>query len=232
MQPDWQALLGIDTAASAQERRTDVWDNEYSCSYSADGTRLLDAENFPEVVRVREGTQVICDEVFAFQDYMDEERRLGEEIPPEERISFLERIFLPSSLTHIGVMAFRECGWMRGIRLPKSLQVIGEAAFAGCWELRSVACPASLRVIGDDAFAECFSLERVRLNRGLKALGAGAFHYCESLEEIVMPCDLDFLGGGVFEGAHALKRIYVRKELREKYKSLLPESLHRKLRNL
>lgn len=229
---DWQELLKLDTSVSGQERLTDVWDNGNACNYSADGTRLLDAENYPGVVRVREGTKVICDGVFAFQDYMAEDRRIGEEIPGEERISFLDRIHLPATVTHIGTAAFLECGWMRSIRLPKSLQVIGEAAFCGCWQLGGVACPASLRVIGDNAFAECFSLEYVRLNKGLKAIGAGAFYSCDALEEVMMPCDLDFLGSDAFDGAKALKRIYVRRELREKYLSMLPAPLHRKLRNI
>lgn len=55
MQSDWQALLGRDTSPSSSERLDDVWDNDNACNYSADGTLLLDAESYPDVVHVREG---------------------------------------------------------------------------------------------------------------------------------------------------------------------------------
>ena len=126
---DWKKVCALDTRASKADLMSDVWDGEYSCSYSSDGTKLLDAENFPDRVSVRQGTKVICDGAFAFQDYMSD-RRIGEEVPEDERVSYLEKIFLPEGLTHIGKESFRECGWMRSIRLPAGLLYIGESAFA------------------------------------------------------------------------------------------------------
>jgi len=232
MNPDWKEVYALDTAPSAKERKNDVWDDENCCNYSADGTKLLDAYNFPGTVVVREGTKIICDDAFGFQDYMDEDTRLGEEVPEDQRVSFLDKIVLPSSVTHIGRDAFRECGWLKSIRLPKSLQVIGEEAFWGCWQLRSVSLPASTLVVGDYAFAECFELGKVRLNKGLKAIGSQAFFYCESLEEIVLPGSLEFIGSDAFLGARSLKRIYVSPSDRQRIASLLPDNLLRKLRNL
>ena len=226
---DWKDVCTVDTVAGRVDFETDIWDDESSCNYSSDGTKLLDAENFPEIVKVRPGTRIICDGVFAFRDYMAE-RRIGEKIPQEERVSNLEKAFLPEGLTHIGNEAFLECGWMKGIRLPSSLQYIGSSAFACCWELRSLACPVSLLAIGDDAFSNCVSLERVRLNKGLKALGAGAFFGCDSLSEIALPEGLEFIGDDVFGCCEALKRIFVPAVAMEKFRALLPPSLHRRLR--
>ncbi len=228
---DWIEILRTDTSASDIDRLTDDWDNDNCCNYSADGLKLLDTENYPGEVAVREGTRIICDGAFAFQDYMAEDRRLGEDIPEDERVSFLDKVKLPSSVTHIGAAAFAECGWLKSIRLPKDLVSIGEEAFLKCWELRSVACPAGLVAIGDNAFAECFSLGTVKLNKGLKAIGAGAFYYCESLEEIILPSGLEFIGDEAFEGA-PLKKIFVHKSDRERLAELLPSALHRKIRNL
>lgn len=177
---DWLQVLRLDTSATEKDRGCDVWDNDNCCNYSADGTKLLDAENYPSEVHVKDGTKVICDGVFAFQPYMAEDRKIGEDIPEEERASFLDKIFLPPTVTHIGREAFRECGWLKSIRLPKDLIFIGDGAFFGCWELRSVSCPAGLVAIGDGAFEECFSLNKVKFNKGLKAIGAGAFLACES----------------------------------------------------
>ena len=49
--------LAVKTAATEAELASDDWDSENNCSYSADGTRLLDAENFPDEVTVREGAR-------------------------------------------------------------------------------------------------------------------------------------------------------------------------------
>lgn len=228
---DWLQALRLDTSASEKDRASDVWDNDNCCNYSADGAKLLDAENYPDEVRVKDGTRVICDGAFAFQPYMAEDRKFGEDIPEEERVSFLDKVFLPGSVTHIGREAFRECGWLRSIRLPKELMFIGDGAFYGCWELRSVSCPAGLVAIGDGAFEECFSLNKVRFNKGLKAIGAGAFLVCESLEEIVLPAGLEFIGSDAFYGT-SLKRIFVPQSARERLTRLLPENLHRKIRSI
>lgn len=226
---DWLQALRLDTSASVKDLECDVWDNDNCCNYSADGTRLLDAENFPGEVHVKDGVRIICDRVFAFQDYMAEDRKTGEEIPEDERASFLDKIQLPSTVTHIGREAFCECGWLRSIRLPKDLVFIGDGAFLKCFELRSLSCPAGLVAIGDGAFEECFSLSNVRLNKGLKAIGAGAFLACESLEEIVLPGGLEFIGDDAFYGA-SLKKIFVPREAKDHLMELLPECLHRKIR--
>ena len=100
-----EQILAVPTAPSKEELARDLWDGDNCVSYSADGKRLLDAENFPSEITVKDGCEVICNEVFAFQDYMAG-RRIGEDIPLEERSSYLEKITLPNSVTHIGAAAF------------------------------------------------------------------------------------------------------------------------------
>ena len=196
-------IINLPTAPSPEELAGDVWDDDNRCSYSADGTKLLDAENFPPTITVREGCQILCDGVFSFQDYMAEDRKLGEEIPLDERNSFLEKIHLPATVTHIGKAAFCECGFLESIKLPKSLLYIGEDAFSDCWNLEKVTLPASTRAIGARAFQGCINLYQIRFPKGLEAIGEDAFDDCESLETILVP-------------AGTLDR----------YLSLLPKSLH------
>lgn len=181
-----EEILGVPTVPSQEELDRDVWDDDNCVCYSADGKRLLDAENFPSEVTVQEGCKVICDNVFAFQDYMAE-RNIGEEIPLEERSSFLEKIKLPASVTHIGKGAFAECGELLSIKLPTSLLSIGESAFADCWQLEKITLPAGTRVIGPRAFQGCVNLFQVRLNKALEYIGEDAFDDCESLETILVP---------------------------------------------
>jgi len=180
-------ILGVPTAPLPEALGDDVWDDDNRCCYSADGTMLLDAENFPSTVTVREGCRILCDGVFAFQDYMAEDRKLGEEIPLDERDSFLEKIHLPSTLTHIGKAAFNECGLLTSIKLPKGLLSIGEEAFCDCWNLEKITCPASLVAIGPRAFQGCINLYQIRLGKALEYIGEDAFDDCESLETIFIP---------------------------------------------
>ncbi len=226
---DLERLLSLDTAPRLAGITDDIWDADFNCSYSADGSRLLDAENFPGDVTVREGCRILCDGVFAFQDYMAENDHFGEEIPVDERVSYLDKIRLPASLTHIGKEVFLECGWLRSIRLPKNLVLIGDRAFKDCWQLESVSCPASLAVIGEQAFENCFSLWHVRLNKGLKRIGEKAFHGCGELEEVVLPGGLEWIGKDAFRGCGSLEAIYVPAGTLERFRSLLPGRLGRLL---
>ena len=179
-------ILSVPTAPSQEELERDVWDDDNCLCYSPDGKRLLDAENFPSEITVKEGCEIICDDVFAFQDYMAE-RNIGEEIPLEERSSFLEKIKLPASVTHIGNGAFAECGELLSIKLPAGLLSIGESAFADCWQLEKITLPAHLRVIGPRAFQGCINLYQIKLDKALEAIGEEAFDDCESLETILVP---------------------------------------------
>lgn len=203
-----EEILSVPTAPSAEELERDVWDDDNCLNYSADGKRLLDAENFPSEITVKEGCEIICDQVFAFQDYMAE-RKIGEDIPLEERSSFLEKIKLPNSVTHIGAGAFAECGELVSIKLPTGLLSIGDSAFVDCWQLEKISLPAGTRVIGPCAFQGCINLYQARLNKALEAIGEDAFDDCESLETILVPHGM---------GAH--------------FRKLLPKFLHKCIEEL
>lgn len=181
-----QEILSVPTAPSPDELQCDVWDDENRLNYSQDGTRLLDAENFPEEVSVHHGCKVICDGVFAFRDYMADVPA-GSEVPLEERCSFLAEIDLPATLTHIGVEAFAECGAMERIHLPESLLLIGDAAFLDCWSLEQLRVPDSVRVIGASAFMGCINMRTLILGAGVEYIGPDALHDCESLRKILVP---------------------------------------------
>ena len=196
-------ILAVPTAPSPEELDRDFWDADNCLSYSQDGTRLLDAENFPGEVTVKDGCKVICDNVFSFQDYMADVK-LGEEIPLEERSSFLEAIHLPDTLTHIGSCAFAECGELTTVKLPKNLLYIGESAFVDCWQLEKISIPAKCAVIGPGAFQGCINMYKVTLGKSVAVIGEDAFDDCESLEEILVP-----------------------KGMKDHFKALLPKRIHK-----
>ena len=150
-------ILAIPTAPSKEELASDVWDDENGLCYSADGRRVLDAENFASEVTVAEGCAVICDEVFAFQDYMAE-RECGE----------LLSIKLPASLLYLGPSAFIDCWQLEKLSIPSQTRYIGAGAFQGCINLYQIRLGKSLEYIGEDAFDDCESLETILVPRGCK----------------------------------------------------------------
>jgi hypothetical protein len=218
----------FETIPRQSDLENDVWDDEYCCNYSSDGTKLLDAENFPNEVKVREGCSVICDGVFAFQDYMAEDVRLGEEVPFDDRNSFLDKISLPSSLRHIGKESFRECGYLLSVRLPKGLLTVGEGAFMDCWQLRSVIFPSTLISIGDGAFSGCMDLKKIKLGSSTEIIGEAAFEDCESLSEVFLPDSILTIGKDAFRGCMAIETIHISAEAAPRLLPMLPPRLRKK----
>ena len=203
-----EEILAVPTTASKEELARDVWDDDNRLCYSSDGTKVLDAENFPYEITIKDGCKVICDGVFAFQDYMAG-LKIGEEVPLEERTTPLDRIKLPGTLTHIGKEAFSECGDLVSIHLPASLLYIGEYAFVDCWQLEKISIPAKTRYIGQGAFQGCINLYQVSLGKEIEFIGRDAFDDCESLEIIRIP-----------------------RATKNKYLSMLPKYLHKYLREI
>jgi len=203
-----EEVLSVPTAALPEELERDIWDDDSRTCYSANGKKLLDAENFPGEITVQEGCEIICDDAFAFQDYMAE-RKIGEDIPLEERTSYLEKIHLPSTITHIGAAAFAECGELLSVKLPASLLYIGPSAFMDCWQLERITLPAHTLYVGPGAFQGCINLTHIRFGKALQVLGEDALDDCESLEEIVVP-----------------------KGMKAHFKELLPGHLHKYIKEL
>ena len=75
-----------------------------------------------------------------------------------------------------------------------------------CWQLEKLALPAKTRAIGPRAFQGCINLYQIKLNKALEYVGTDAFDDCESLEAILIP-----------RGSKA------------KFKSMLPNNLHKLL---
>lgn len=99
--------------------------------------------------------------------------------------SSLTEISIPSSLTYLGVGAFRKSGLRTVVFAADGvLEEIGEWAFAECNSLFSVNFSGSsaLREIGDYAFYNCRNLRNFVNSLGaVQRLGAYSFYNCESL---------------------------------------------------
>ena len=219
----------VGTAATAADFENDIWDDEFCCNYSDDGTKLLDAENFPNAVKVREGCSVICDGVFAFQDYMAEDVRLGDKVPFDDRNSYLDKITLPSSLRHIGKETFRECGYLLSVRLPKGLLTIGDGAFMDCWQMERITFPSTLVRIGANAFDGCISLLKAKLGNSLKFIGDYAFEDCQDMQEVFIPDSIVSIGEDAFRGCRSIQAIHLSEATAPRVLPMLSPRLRKKV---
>lgn len=116
----------------------------------------------------------------------------------------LKSVFLPESITHIGLYAFNKCSNLEEVRFGNHLQKIDDNAFYGCSSLASLQLPATLKQIGKNTFYSCSALTQLVLPDSLSQLGDNCFSRCAGLERLVMGRDLQILGDGCFTGCSLL----------------------------
>ncbi|MCL2671009.1 MAG: leucine-rich repeat domain-containing protein [Clostridiales bacterium] len=85
--------------------------------------------------------------------------------------STLKNVFLPDSITSIGIGAFRYCTEIERISLPKALTTIETFAFSGCSKLSDIVLPKTLTAIHSGAFLNCSSLTNIEIPKSLTLVG-------------------------------------------------------------
>ncbi len=137
-------------------------EDEFGVVYSRDGKRLLKCRKDLKNYIIKDGTKVICDDVFTFRS--------------------LQQITIPNSVTSIGDSAFRVCESLQQITIPNSVTSIGDDAFCGCESLQQITIPNSVTSIGDLAFCGCESLRQIILPKSITSIGENPFPGCKRIE--------------------------------------------------
>jgi hypothetical protein len=105
----------------------------------------------------------------------------------------IKEVYLPSSITNIGIAAFAHCASLEGIEIPEAYDPDPDSNTAG--QLLSVS-------VGDMAFLHCLSLPSISFMGDVDRIGELAFAQCNNLREIYFygepPTEI---GGGAFHGA-------------------------------
>ncbi len=86
---------------------------------------------------------------------------LGEIGQSAFRLTGIEDLNIPDSVTTLEDQAFSGCHSLKTAHLGNSVQSIGFFVFMGCINMESVNIPASVTTIDDDAFSNCLHLQRV-----------------------------------------------------------------------
>ncbi len=94
---------------------------------------------------------------------------------------------IPVSVKVVGVAAFRDCIYLKGITIPDSVTNIEHHAFSNCKSLKSITIPDSITAIEMSTFIDCASLTGVKIPDSVTSIGLGAFSNCKSLTKITIP---------------------------------------------
>ena len=94
---------------------------------------------------------------------------------------------IPVSVKVVGVGAFRDCIYLKGITIPDSVTNIEHHAFSNCNSLKSITIPDSITAIEMATFIDCASLTGVKIPASVTSIGWGAFSNCTSLTKITIP---------------------------------------------
>ena len=97
---------------------------------------------------------------------------------------------IPVSVKVVGVAAFRDCIYLKGITIPDSVTNIEHHAFSNCKSLKSITIPDSITAIEMSTFIDCASLTGVKIPDSVTSIGFGAFSNCKSLTKITIPASV------------------------------------------
>jgi len=112
-------------------------------------------------------------------------------------------VSLPSTVHHVGRMAFHHCLNLSSITLPDGVDFIGQMAFYRCTNLERISIPVGVKKIEAQTFVDCPSLKSISLPEGLEEIDDGVFWGCTSLKTIMIPASVTKIHEKAFDNCPA-----------------------------
>lgn len=112
-------------------------------------------------------------------------------------------VTLPSTIHHVGRMAFHHCLNLSSITLPDGVDFIGQMAFYRCTNLERLSIPRGVKKIEAQTFVDCPRLESISLPEGLEEIDAGVFWGCTKLTSITIPVSVTKIHEKAFDNCPA-----------------------------
>jgi serine/threonine protein kinase len=112
-------------------------------------------------------------------------------------------VVLPSTIHHVGRMAFHHCLNLSSIDLPEGVTFIGQMAFYRCTKLERIVIPQGVKKLEAQTFVDCPRLESIVLSERLEEIDGGNFWGCTSLKTISIPASVKTIHPTAFENCPA-----------------------------
>lgn len=201
------------------------------CKYSRDKKRLLKGSG--DIIQ--QGTIVICNEAFCYDDYMGNPygTASGNIIIPksvkkigEKAFAWsdeLESIEIPDSVVQIGKGVFDCCHFLKKVVLSNSITEISETMFCYCQSLSEIIIPNFVTKIGTEAFENCDSLTNLIIPSSVNCIESLAFWECTSLTQVIFLGIVENVDKNIFDGCTSLSQIVIPFGSADKYKTMLPD---------
>lgn len=122
--------------------------------------------------------------------------------------SNIEKIYLPNSITYIGIGAFNNCHYLTTLTLNDNITEFGDMAFRYCHELNLISLPAQLVSIGADGFNGCGKISISHLGSNdntqkLSRIGIRAFRdAANSVTSLTLGSSVIDIQSDAFSGAY------------------------------
>ncbi|ELP94737.1 hypothetical protein EIN_340750 [Entamoeba invadens IP1] len=121
----------------------------------------------------------------------------------------LPEVVLPTTVTHVGNCAFKNCQFLRKVVLDDNVESLGVGCFKSCQSLMDIHIPENLRELPAECFMNCYSLNELKKHQTIEEVGDSCFEGCESIEH----AEISFrLGKKCFCGCQNLKKVVINKE--------------------
>ena len=99
-------------------------------------------------------------------------------------------VSLPSTVHHVGRMAFHHCVNISSVTLPDGVDSIGQMAFYRCTKLVRISIPRGVKKLEAQTFVDCPRLASISLPEGLEEIDGFNFIYCNNLKTITIPASV------------------------------------------
>jgi hypothetical protein len=117
-------------------------------------------------------------------------------------------VYVPNSVIHIEVGAFRNNPGLTRVTLSNNLTQISMSLFSGCTGLTDVVIPDGVTHILPYAFNECAGLITIHIPDSVTHMDVGAFLRCTGLTRITIPQNIVYIDISAFLGCDTLSAAF------------------------